>query len=504
MSIDVQLGNYNAFKWENKTNTYVIGHAIYNDKLLHEKELLKLIDKITTEDELTNTVKQLNGAFSIIKINKDGKIYLITDIVGSFPILYQINDNNILISDDINKFKNKTLNNTNIEELLALRVCSNNKTLYNEIFQVPSATITTINNNNVKENIYFEYKVTKVNTKGEKEIFQEMYELYDKAVKRLIEFANGKKIVVPLSGGYDSRLILCHLRKNNYNNVVCYSYGRKNNPEYISASKVSKELNYPFYFVEYKSKEMQTKYYNKEEYSKMADYFGRGKVLPIIQEWIAIDKLINKGIIDKECIVAPGFLGDFLNGSEIKNDELTANEYNTTNNLKDYILKKSYGWHRYNDNLKKKFTNEISNTLNIKFNDEKVKVEKIIELLEVFDLRERESKYIANAVRVYEYYGLKWYLVYTDKCLMEYFKNANQIAKIDRKLYKKYVATYYKDLLEKAPIAVKKSDIRSAKTYKNFITKNLNRIRIVLFSYHDNIINFYGYFKVKDYLKNCF
>ena len=98
MSIDVQLGNYNAFKWENKTNTYVIGHAIYNNKLLHEKELLKLIDKITTEDELTNTVKQLNGAFSIIKINKDGKIYLITDIVGSFPILYQINDNNIYIA----------------------------------------------------------------------------------------------------------------------------------------------------------------------------------------------------------------------------------------------------------------------------------------------------------------------------------------------------------------------------------------------------------------------
>ena len=42
-----------------------------------------------------------------------------------------------------------------------------------------------------------------------------MYKLYQNAVRRLIAFANNRTIVVPLSGGYDSRLIAYHLRENN-------------------------------------------------------------------------------------------------------------------------------------------------------------------------------------------------------------------------------------------------------------------------------------------------
>lgn len=499
-NIKIKLNYNNAFKWINEDNIYVIGYAYHKNKLLNEAEFLNLVKETKTEKDIIKLVKQLNGAFSIIKVLVD-KIVLATNNVRSFPILYQKNGKEILISDNINNFSNLKINENNVQELLSLRVCSNNKTIYENIYQVPPSTVTVITENNIENTQYFYYKINELNKKIEKEIFEEMYNLYDEAVKRLIKYANGKKIVIPLSGGYDSRLIAYHLRKNNYNNVVCYTYGRKNNPEYNTAKKVAEFLNFELHFIEYKTKDMRKKYYNKKEYSKMADYFGRGISTPVIQEWIAIDKLISSKIIDKNCIVAPGFLGDFLAGGEVKEEFLLDKNSSTTNQIKDYILKKSYAYSKFNKNQEKLFEQEISKTLEIDLNNKKISKNKAVELLENFDLKEREAKYISNAVRVYDYYFLKWYLVYIDINLMNYFENIDSIIKCNRKLYKKYIQTYYNDLLNYAPIAVKKE--RSGKIYKNFFSKNFNRLKIVLFSYKDNIINFYGYFKISDYLKHC-
>ena len=499
--VEIKLGNNNAFKWVNDGTNYAIGYAFYKDKLLNTEEILNLVNKQKDVNELIGIIKSLNGAFSIV-IKQDNSYYLITDIIASFPILYVHNKTHTLISDDINNFTNSKLNENNIEELLSLRVCSNNKTVYNDIFQVPTSTITIISNNKpIQEIKYFTYKCEEIINKKEEVIFKEMYKLYQNAVRRLIAFANNRTIVVPLSGGYDSRLIAYHLRENNYNNVICYTYGnRTKNPEYQTAKKVADYLKYPLYFVEYRHKEMQRKYYDKREYKKIADYFGRGKSIPVIQEYFAIDNLIKNGIINQDCVVAPGYLGDFLAGLEISNDELIKDEHNTTNNLKEYILKHSYRFYSFNEDTKKYFEKEISKSINSNLNNKQIETKEIANMLEIFDLNERESKYIANAVRAYEYYKMKWYIVYSDKELMEYFRNINYKDKADRKQYIRYVEKYYKELLDYAPIAQIYG--KNKKVSKNIIIRNLNRIKIMYSTYYNHYINLYGFLKLKDYLKH--
>lgn len=501
-NINIKLNYNNAFKWYTDEDSYVIGYAYYQNKLLRGEDLLNLVKEAKNEKEIIKLVKNLNGAFSLV-IKKDNLYYLITDIIASFPILYSKNKENTLITDDINNFNNLKLNENNIEELLALRTCSNNKTVYNNVYQVPSSTITIITDNNkVQEIKYFTYKCENEINEKEELIFKKMYKKYDNAIKRLITFANKRTIVIPLSGGYDSRLIAYHLRKNNYDNVICYTYGnKKKNPEYQTAKKVAEYLKYPLYFVEYKHKEMQKMYYNKN-IQKIIDYLGRGKAIPVIQDYFAIDKLIKKGIINQECIVAPGYLGDFLAGLEISDDYLIKEEYSTTNNLKEYILTHSYRFNKFNNNSKKYFEKEISKSINTNLNDEPISTQQIANMLEIFDLNERESKYIANAIRVYEYYKMQWYIVYIDKELMEYFKNSNYKEKADRKQYIRYVKKYYTELLNYAPIAQIYG--KNQKVSKNIIIRNLNRIKIMYNNYYHHYINIYGFLSLKDYLKHYF
>ena len=108
-NIKIKLNYNNAFKWINEDNIYVIGYAYHKNKLLNEAEFLNLVKETKTEKDIIKLVKQLNGAFSIIKVLVD-KIVLATNNVRSFPILYQKNGKEILISDNINNFSNLKIN----------------------------------------------------------------------------------------------------------------------------------------------------------------------------------------------------------------------------------------------------------------------------------------------------------------------------------------------------------------------------------------------------------
>ena len=48
-------------------------------------------------------------------------------------------------------------------------------------------------------------------------------------IKRIIDKYEGKKILVPLSGGLDSRLVLAKLVEHGYQNLEAVTYGINNN-----------------------------------------------------------------------------------------------------------------------------------------------------------------------------------------------------------------------------------------------------------------------------------
>ena len=135
----------------------------------------------------------------------------------------------------------------------------------------------------------------------------------------MINSANGRQIIVPLSGGLDSRFIVTGLRKFNYKNVICISYGLKNNIEAILAKKIAKKLGYKWIFIEYKPKKFK-RYFYSEDYNKYLTYCDSLTSIHFIGEYYMLKELDDNSLIEKDAIFVNGQSGDFITGNHIPSE----------------------------------------------------------------------------------------------------------------------------------------------------------------------------------------
>ena len=338
--VEIKLYNNNAFSWYNSNNIFVIGYIEINEKIYEKEQFANYIKQVNTQEELKELLKGVNGYYSIV-INKEDGLLMAADVIRSFPVFYQILDDKIIISDDINYFKNKKLDKINEKLFITNGYVIGSDTLYSNISQLEGHQVLYIGKDNkISKDSYFKYKYNVKHYEDDEYVIKELDKLYNNAIKNLIKYLNGRRAVIPLSGGHDSRLIAYYLKRNGYNNILTYTYGRKNNPEADVSKRVAEYLKLEWHFVEYKNKSMQKKYYS-EEYSQMANYCARGFSVTHIQEWEAIDYLLKNDIINKNDIIVPGFSGDFIAGSHITSKETQEKAY-TNKDLKEYILHKHY------------------------------------------------------------------------------------------------------------------------------------------------------------------
>jgi len=300
----ISLNYNNAYKWYNDDNIYAIGYIHYKNKLYTEEKIIELIKKIEVEKE----IKNFSGSFTIVIKNND-EITLISDIVRCFPIFYN-EDGDVV--DNINLLKNK-INKKSIKELKQARLVSGSKTIYESVFQLEASQIVKIKNKKISREKYFEYNLSSKNHS-----YEELDKVFLNVFKRLILYLDGRQVVVPLSGGHDSRLLVYYLKKLNYKNIITYTYGNKLGDEVGISKKVAEYLNLPWYFVEYDKKKCRKSYYSRKK--EILNYYGRGYSIPLIQELRAIEELIDKKIIDENSIICPGFTLDFLTGSHVPSE----------------------------------------------------------------------------------------------------------------------------------------------------------------------------------------
>lgn len=491
--IKIELDYNNGFNWCSDGENYVIGYLYYEEKFYEGEELLNLV-KSKKHQNLNSFMQKVDGRFLLL-IKRDGVVAVVSDLLRTFPIFYQKTNNQIIIYDDIMKYKNKKIKEESLNELKSAAFITGRDTLFQDIYQIEAHEIMYFDEKtlNIQTEKYFLYKYNFVD-KSDKELISELDCVYNEATKRLIQYLNGRQAVIPLSGGNDSRLVAYYLKKNNYQNVIAYTYGSEQNSEKEVSKKVAEYLGIPWYFVECKNKSMQKKF-NKDNYSNMADYCGRGYATPLIQDWESTSNLLKNGIINKdECVIVTGFSGDFLTGKHIT-EELISKETMTWKELKQIIMKIMYS-HATNPTLKKCVEEKLNKLYNINNDNEIFDRNKVMEIFERFDFDEREVKYITNANRIYEYQGLKCYLPLWDKNLLNKWLTINYNKRYKTELFNKFKDTIYGDLMEYAPLYQDKVKPHIKPPFK--IIKKMWR---VIDLYKNGFLNFYGYFHFRTYLK---
>lgn len=137
-----------------------------------------------------------------------------------------------------------------------------------------------------------------------------------RAFAGILPLLENKRVLLPLTSGYDSRLLACLLRESGHTNVVCATWGRPGNSEAPAAARIARQLGFPHLTVDY-DLAMIGRTTSDAIFHEYIDFAGHLSSMPFMQDYPAIRHLLDTGAIDRETIVMPGHPGDFLRGSHL-------------------------------------------------------------------------------------------------------------------------------------------------------------------------------------------
>lgn len=509
MNIQIFCNTYQYQKWTEFKDVFVIGHAWYKEKLYKQNELAELIQK---EKNMGNLVNELNGFFSFIKYDVDvDEYWVVVDRVRSIPLFYTEKDNSILISESAELLREHlNLNKFDYlckEEFLLTGYVTGSDTLFCNIKQVQAGEYLHIFNkrsNYIQNNKirYYQFNHDE-NFSGQQKskIIERLNAVMDEITLRLLQYIDNRQVIIPLSAGRDSRLLLIKLIEHGYRDIVCFSYGTKNNLEAKISKEIAEVFGLKWHFIEY-TEELWKSLWCSEERKSYYEFSSNWVSLPHVQDFPAVKYLKENNLIDSDAIFLPGHSGDFVAGSHIP--LYSPNEIKR--NFSTKLLKRFYLQHY---NLLRKSDSKMLVQCRIeRFLSSKsvTTIEEFANSFEKGDWQERQSKFIINSVRVYEYFQYEWIIPLWDNELLRFWSSVPLEYRINRNLYNEYVDCHYEKLSGEKPRGTNigetgiKTLTRDLFLRTNFIYP-LRSIRTLLKNRErpgkNNIMGIYGYYPYK-------
>lgn len=438
---NVFLKNNKGFKWFCNENICVKGSFFDNKNNYYSNtNLIDYFTNIETEKDFLRKIKDANGVFTVIIFIKN-IFFIATDIIRMFPVFYIINNNELFISDNINVFikKNKNIkkNKVSVNEIMASGYVAGNKTFYNNIFQIQAGEKIIYNNNKIYNSFYYRHLTTVLNIQKEISLYEVAVTCINNTFKRLIKSLNNRTAIIPLSGGYDSRLIATMLKRNNYEKVICYTYGKKGHNEIEISKKVAQMLNFKWHFIEYNN-ELLKDFLKEDNIYDYVNFNAQKITFPFFQEYFAVKYLKENKLIPEDSIFIPGHSGDFIGGSHLRSNNKNISKISQAVKI---IYLKHYSLNTINKQFSRKIKHEIRCfTENaILENNKKLNYS----IIEDWNFKERQSKMITNSANVYNYFGYEHRLPFWDTEFVSFFKNLPFEYKIYKIFFNKILTQEY-------------------------------------------------------------
>ena len=219
-------------------------HLVFNGEIYNYRELRQELEssgvhcRDSSESEVIinlylkhglDFIDKLNGMFAIaIHDARDKSLYLIRDRMGKKPLwISQLSDGTLFFASEIRALMlvrpDRTLRTEMVAEVMQYGYINSPNSAFNEIKQVPPASVLTWKDGKTKTSTYwkpdFETKI--------KASYEEALE----TTKELIEAAVSRRLISErplgsfLSGGYDSTIVTAYMAKLMSEKVQTYSIG---------------------------------------------------------------------------------------------------------------------------------------------------------------------------------------------------------------------------------------------------------------------------------------
>ncbi len=428
--IDVRLKYNHGYKWHSYKNISAKGYLFDSKGELWKGEKLpQFFSDCMNVESFKKKLEESNGLFSVV-IKEDAFLLAAVDKIRMFPLFYKISNSDITLSDKSEIFaENFSLNQLSVPEFLSLGFVSSNETLIENVCQIEAGQLLLFEKNQHRSLWYDKVEGNDVREKdyqkNEKCLIEKIEEMFFRTSKLL----SNRKIAVPLSGGYDSRLIALMLKKNGFENVLCFSYGRKDNPESVISEKIARKLGFQWEFVEY-NKDIYDNYLNEKDFNDFAVFSSNFCSMPFLQEYFAVKYLKENNFIDENTVFVPGHsIGSMVGGS-------TTPEKSNKENIDDItsvIFNDNYILNKVSKDSKFKLINKIKSHQLKLFNSD---FSSSIDLFLNWSMKERQAKFVGNSTNVYNWFGFEHTLPFINLDFVKFYASMSP----DFIYYKKFYA----------------------------------------------------------------
>ena len=412
MEIRLQRHQLATGPWQQAGHLFFTGYAFWQNEKISLEKLSHQLDKVHSIHDFAVIVSSINGAFSLI-YQKENRTLAAVDAARSMPLFYS----DKIISDVLNSIDMASeIRKDTLEGLTEMEFVQGTDTYVDGWSQVEGGQCIWIESGKVNRAFHWDNRpIPSAEAEGGER--EKLAELLDKMAERLVDSLDGKQAVIPLSGGYDSRLILAMLLSKNYTNIHCFTYGQREGYEAETASKIINQKNLAWTFIPYDDAAFSSM--DWADFEAYCLYASNGVSVPQEQEFIALSYLKNNNVIDHDAVLIPGYCGDFHVGSYLPDDFYRKRWEKNPATIAAYLAH-----HFKNSEEAYKIETAVQGNFEVFYAN-----------LEAWLARERMAKYVVNGLRCYEFYGYGWRLPLWDTAFLAFWREQPLTNKKDKNLY---------------------------------------------------------------------
>ena len=396
----------------------------------------------TSPEQVGQWAHKQAGQWSGVVVTKSGAL-LSSDMPRSFPLLYRYVAGTWLVSDDPQILIDAAPTSWDATGRLQFRhgaYTLGTRTLLKGIYQLPAASSVELIDGDPTPHVH-PWKALRYHQRiTDEPTFRKLFtQALEQAVERVVKLTQGRRLAVPLSGGLDSRLILSLLKLAGASDVVAFTYGTAGSREAKISQQVAQSLDVPWYFVELSEAKVRQAW--QAEGGAFIRNAWAGASLPHYQDWYALRELTSTGVLPAGTVILPGhtIVGN-LHGQELLDPktpmsrkdwvELLAHQHLNLQGQQDLVAALAP--------IRKPLLEAVDELLTVDTLDARQS------LIEWFNVRERQAKYINHSMRAYEHFGLDWALPMLDLEVIEVWERGGLAFTDEERIwYKNLIAQIY-------------------------------------------------------------